>query len=364
MEDERMLPVPQVGMEVRTVGAQVATARKVEVRRSKKRVLDEITALAREAGESYYYELPFWDRKKGETTYVRGLNITGAMDVAREYGNCVLSCDDIVEETHAWFFHARFTDFETGFSIVRPYRQRRDQSTGMEKKDPGRHQDMLFQIGLSKALRNVIDRALPLYCRRAFEEAFNSKVAWIRDNPDKARQRIIDGVAGAGGDIKRVEQSISRVVKNWTVQDMAGIFGRLMAVYEEQCSFDDAFPVDDSEQEETKPAEKKKMAAAPDIKKKEAEKPVAQPTRADKKQEKAQEPSDAKKEQAQAPKPEKQEIENIPTDLDRRGETQEQEEESPDPEPEPEQDSGPKLDDGENWDEETGEVTSLNFGDD
>lgn len=376
MDDEnKMLAVPDSGVAVQTRGSEIITARKVEVRRSMERVLKNMTFLAREAGDAYYYSIPFKSKDKNTgkyiTSYVEGPSVTLTMDLAREYGNCVISCDRIIEEPNAWFFEARFTDLETGYSLVRSFRQRRDQETGMERRDPGRAQDILFQIGQSKALRNVIRNALHFHCDRAFEEAKASKLSIIENNPQKARDSIVNGLAKMGADLKTVEQSVGRTAKYWTPNDMAGIYGRLRAVNDQQVTFEDAFAVDDVQPEEkveakmtvAKPKAEPKKEAAPAKKAEPKEEPEP-------KQEKA---SAAPKQEESKPA-DKQEMPDIPADLDRREKapTPAEEEEGaevdvddPGPSPDDEAHDSSEVDDdtGEEIDPETGEVKSL-FGDD
>jgi len=353
--EDKMLAVPETGLAVQTRGSEIVTARKVEVRRSMERVVKNMTFLAREAGDAYYYSIPFKskDRKTNRTytTYVEGPSVTLTMDLAREYGNCVISCDRIIEEPNAWFFEARFTDLETGYSLVRSFRQRRDQETGMERRDPGRAQDILFQIGQSKALRNVIRNALNFMCDRVFEEAKASKLKEIEADPQRARESIVANVGRFGGDIQTIERSVGRAVKSWTAQDMAGIYGRLRAVADNQTTFEDAFAIDAGEEEAPKEKPRAKMTAAPKEEKPSAKKPKEETKDAAPKQEKS-EPAA------------KQEISDIPEVLDRR------EKEEPKEEPAADGDGDPRDNDDDGWpaagdddgpgesvDPDTGEVT-------
>lgn len=355
-EDDQMMPVPTQGMEVRTRGSEVFTARRVEVRRSLERVLRDMALIAQQAGEAYYYSLPFWDNKKRETTFVEGPSINLALDLARVYGNCVVSCDHIIEEAGYWFFHARFTDLETGYSLVSVYRQRRDQKTGMERKDEGRHQDMVFRIGYNKAIRNVIVDALRSLANRMFEEAKNSQLSRIEKNPEAARSALLKAISNVGGDVKQVETAVGRSAKNWTPNDMAGIYARVRAVMDQQVAFDDVFP---SEAKEAA----KEQTAAPKMQAEPEKKPAAKAKKAAAPKEEPKDDAEEKQEAGQKAAEQKTAEPEIPPELDRR-----QKEEAPEPaaeEDEIDEGLGDADDDGVVHEDEDGQENKGSlFGDD
>lgn len=100
------------------------------------------------------------DTKSGSRP-IQGASISLALAVARNYGNCTIDCR--VEETTTHFlFTAAFLDHETMFTLTRSYRQRKAQNIGA-KYDDERKEDISFQIGQSKAIRNVILNSVPDY---------------------------------------------------------------------------------------------------------------------------------------------------------------------------------------------------------
>jgi hypothetical protein len=104
----------------RVIGAQA-----VAVRRDKQKVLEEIKVLAAAAGESWYYRYPVKTRGGGQD-WVEGASIKLANDLAREYGNCDIDTR-VTDLGDSWLIYARFTDFESGFSMTRPFQQRKSQ---------------------------------------------------------------------------------------------------------------------------------------------------------------------------------------------------------------------------------------------
>lgn len=115
-----------------------------------KRLLEE----ARMAGEEFYYG---WSVGKDA---VEGPSQALAHAAARCWGNCVVDALPIIETADSWVMPARFVDLETGFTLTRNFRQsKRWQVHG--KMDGERKDDVRFQIGQSKAVRNVILKALP-----------------------------------------------------------------------------------------------------------------------------------------------------------------------------------------------------------
>jgi hypothetical protein len=178
---------PTTGLADRIIGAQ-----HVEVYRDEAKILQKLTTLAAAASDSWFYRFPV-KTKGGGTEYVEGPSIKLANDLARIYGNCVIEVREL-DVGDCFVFYARFTDIETGFSMERAYRQRKSQ-TSIKTKDVDRQLDLMYQVGQSKALRNVIVNALQTYSDFAFESARNSLVEKIGADLDRWRERTLQGLA-------------------------------------------------------------------------------------------------------------------------------------------------------------------------
>lgn len=92
--------------------------------------------------------------------HIEGPTIDLAQAAGRCWGNCAVELAPVQETTDAWFFTAYFIDLETGFTLARQFRQSKT-SIVYGKHDAERKTDIRFQIGQSKATRNVILNALP-----------------------------------------------------------------------------------------------------------------------------------------------------------------------------------------------------------
>jgi hypothetical protein len=98
----------------------------------------------------------------------------------------------------------------------------------MGKSD--RQRDIAFQIGASKAIRNVICNALQTYADYALEQAQQSIVErFARDLPG-SRTKAAERTKERGWDIKRVERVIGKVVGEWLAPDLAKVSAMFKAV--------------------------------------------------------------------------------------------------------------------------------------
>ena len=224
--------------------AGFVTAQKVAIKRDFPRILAEGKAVAAAAGDRFFYRIPFKqkDRNSGETrtTFVEGPSINLAMAAASLYGNCKIAAVVEKETQDAWTFAAQFQDLEKGVTIVRSFQQRKGQNTGM--RDQGRQADIVFQIGQSKAMRNVIVAALPLLVSEMHEAAKDSLVGKIEKNLDGWRSKILDGLERRKIAIKRVERAVARAHDKWTAADMARIVADMNAVADGVATPDDLWP--------------------------------------------------------------------------------------------------------------------------
>jgi hypothetical protein len=217
----------------------VITARRVEVKRDLTDVLNQLRILGGAAGESWYYRFPVRNRKENRTDHIEGPSIKLANDLARIYGNCEIDVRMKDEtETH-WTFYARFSDYETGFNMTRAFRQRKSQRA--MGGDEERGQDIAFQIGQSKAIRNVVVNALQTFSDFAFTAAKESLVEAIGKDPEKYRQKLADRFREEGIPLGRVERIAGKAIASWTVQDMALRIGELRALTDGLATADELY---------------------------------------------------------------------------------------------------------------------------
>lgn len=232
-------PPTDGSLSVATFGG-VVTAQRVAKPRDLGDVRNKIKVLAEMAGEKYYYRWTVKERKTGKTSTVQGLSIKGANDCAREWGNDQVDIR-VADEGNYWTFYARFTDLETGYSLTRPFRQRKAADIG-EGYDAERRLDQIFQIGASKAIRNVITNSLQTLADFAFESAMHSVHARVAGNPEGARSHLINAIKELGIEMTRVTRIYQRAPEEWTVPDMARLYAELNSIRDGMASVEDIFP--------------------------------------------------------------------------------------------------------------------------
>lgn len=219
----------------------VQVAQLVPVPRNVEHVMKKMTVLAAQFGDKYVYS---WDVKKkgGGVDTIEGGTVDLAYDLAREYGN---NCTDVrqIETPSHLVFYARFTDLETGYTTTRAFQQRKNQTAG-GRMDADRQLDITYQIGQSKAIRNVILKALNTYAEYCIEEAKKGMYDKIKKDPDKYLSAIDRGLEKFEISLVDVERQVNRTKANWTIRDIANIFAKLKSVDEGMASPRDAFPVE------------------------------------------------------------------------------------------------------------------------
>jgi hypothetical protein len=291
---------PAAGSATDNAMAGVITAQRVAVKRDIADVIRRVTVIGKSRGRDMYYSIPFKDRKTGQTTYVEGISIGGAMVVATEYGNIKVGARiSEVTPTH-WMIEAQVNDLERGTTIQRPFLQRRNQNTGMRDQD--RATDMVFQIGVSKAMRNAVNASLKWLCDELVDAAKSGLQERIGGNPDGARQYIISQFAAMDMPLSRVERIIGRAAARWTVPDMARLYAEIQTINDGMADIDEMYPAPEEEASapEEPPAPAPKPAAKP--KPKPAAEPVPEPVVAEQPQEDAA-PEDGEPEQEEPPPP-------------------------------------------------------------
>ncbi len=142
------------GQTLQQVKTNYTTAISVQKPREIAAVCRSLLEEAKLGGEAFYYG---WGAGKNR---IEGASVDLATAAARCFGNCAVDVLPIQETESAWVITAVFIDLETGCTSSRQFRQSK-KATIHGKHDAERKDDMRFQIGQSKAIRNVILNALP-----------------------------------------------------------------------------------------------------------------------------------------------------------------------------------------------------------
>ncbi|MFI5423128.1 MAG: hypothetical protein ACHQWH_04230, partial [Nitrososphaerales archaeon] len=207
-------------------------------------------------GNNWYYRYPVKNRKKGTTDWIEGASIKLANDLARIYGNCEVQTR-VIDLGETWMIYARFNDFETGYALERPFQQTKGGSKmGGDGNDAdARRLDIALQIGVSKAIRNVVVNALQTFADEAFEAAKNSLVEKIGKNLQGYRDRVVQGITNQEIEIHRVELVLGRAVKDWTAPDVAKVIAVMKAIADGMATIDESFPAPQKEKVDPKTGE-------------------------------------------------------------------------------------------------------------
>jgi hypothetical protein len=224
-------------------GDRVFGAQPVAVYRDEARILQKLAALGAAAGDDWFYRFPV-KNKNGGKDFIEGASIKLANDVARIYGNCEVDTR-VIDLGPSWLIYARFTDFESGFALTRPFQQNKNASK--MGGDADRKLDISFQIGVSKAIRNVVVNALQTFSDFAFEAARNSLIDKIGKDVKKWQEKTLQGLANHGVDAQRVEFVIGRAAKDWTAPDLAKIIAMMKAIADGMATIDETFPPKDKQ---------------------------------------------------------------------------------------------------------------------
>lgn len=240
MVDDDAASAPQVG--VQRTQTKYTTAMRVQIPRElplvEARAMEEATLL----GEDGYYA---WGENKDR---IEGPSKDLAMAMIRCYGNCAVDLGEVQETPDAWIFTATFVDLETGFTLARQFRQAK-RWTVYGKLDEARKDDIRFQIGQSKAVRNVILNAVPAWlirraldrCKGGVREKIEGLIA--THGLEKVVRKAMDRLNALGADDARVCECMGR--KNpagITLEDLVILHGNIAAIESRADTVDDIFP--------------------------------------------------------------------------------------------------------------------------
>jgi hypothetical protein len=231
--------VPATGVWSGGAGERVIGAQKIAVPRNETEILQKLKVLAAAAGDAWYYRWPVKNKKTREIDWVEGGTIGLANDLTRTFGNCEVETR-VTDLGDSWLIYARFTDYESGYSLTRPFQQRKNQKTMGDDVD--RQRDMAFQIGASKAIRNVVLNALGTFADFAFKEAKKSLVNNIGEDLLTWRVKTVTRLGELNIDVKRVEAVIGRTAADWLAPDIARIVAVMRAVHDGFSTVDESFP--------------------------------------------------------------------------------------------------------------------------
>ena len=193
-----------------------------------------------------------------------------SMVLVRLWGNCAVEMQPVQESRDAWIFTAAFVDLETGFTLQRQFRQSK-RWTIYGNFDEARKDDIRFQIGQSKAVRNVVLNALPVWLT---EKALDRAKGGVREQLEGAigehgmdavqakAIRRLEALHVPEADVLRVFDRPTR--KALTVEDLVILLGNISALESGTDTAETMFPPEQQrpgrERGELKPGDLKPSA--------------------------------------------------------------------------------------------------------
>lgn len=227
------------GNALRKIQTEFTTAVAVQKPRDRRAVINACEEEAAIAGDEFYYS---WTVKsKDGPKLVEGLSIQAGLAAARNWGNCAIPCF-YEESANSYTFTATFLDMETGFNLQRTYKQRKKPNIGM--KDQDRAEDIVFQIGQSKAIRNVILNALPSWLTsKMLAKAKEEVITKIKKmGVPVAKEKAVSFFKKYGVGVDRIETKINKKYIGWNEEDLVLLQGAMNSLLTGQESADSLFP--------------------------------------------------------------------------------------------------------------------------
>jgi hypothetical protein len=260
---DKMAPTPGEGLiaqgaTVQQIRTRTVTAVRCQVERDlqtvARRVVDECDECEFDP-DGLIYSWTASGGGSGGRSKIEGPSIKMAMILARNWGNSETDSELVAEtETH-WILRGLFYDFELGSTTSRLYRQRKPKA-GKGKMDRDRQEDIDFQIGQSKAIRNSVVNAMPAgIVKRAMEAARGNIKKEAADElkqkggRQKAMTRLKAAFAKWEISIEMLEKKVGKPSKKWDADDLTALRELYQALDDGQTSAENEFETGDKKAE-------------------------------------------------------------------------------------------------------------------
>jgi hypothetical protein len=248
------------GGTLQQVQTNFQTAISVQKPRNLNRVMEACVQEAELSGEAFYYhwETTTTDKNgKKKISIVEGPSIQCSLAAARHFGNCAIQQKPVIETKSSYIFTACFVDLETGFTIERQFRIDKNYKVYGDM-DQFRKDDIRFQIGQSKAIRNAILNAVPMaLTNRMVQAAIDSTRLLIEQRIKKYGGKIklvIDDMlkSFAKFDVTQamIETKLDQKIKTWTIETLVLLSGDLSALTKGQATVEELFGISEEAPQE------------------------------------------------------------------------------------------------------------------
>jgi hypothetical protein len=193
---------------------------------------------AARAGDEFYYS---WSQGG---SIVEGNTVGAALMMVRNWGNCAIDVK-VSETPSGYVFYGAFIDLETGFNLVRPYKMSKQSpknKQGREIYSGERGRDIIFQIGASKAIRNVTLNALPKWLSEKVREVAKTNV--IGQVETMGKEKAIGKLIKRAESLKiawdRIESNYGKK-ESWDTDKIVAVMGAIRSVEDGIESMDEVF---------------------------------------------------------------------------------------------------------------------------
>lgn len=242
-----------------TVHTDYVTARQVPKPRDIKAIMKQAIDIAELSGELFFYrwETSSTNHKTGEMkkNFVIGHSVKLTNEAVRLFGNCVVDQKPVVQTPSSWIFTTTFVDLETGFQRSRHFRMDK-QWPVYGRMDRFRKDDIRFQIGQSKADRNVVLNSLPqIILERMLEAAINSVRKQIEfkikntynGDIQKAIDEILKAFESYAVDQELIENKLGLKRDKWDINTLVMLTGDVKALKGGNETKDTLYSLDETE---------------------------------------------------------------------------------------------------------------------
>ncbi len=193
---------------------------------------------AARAGDEFYYS---WSQGG---SIVEGNTVGAALMMIRNWGNCAIDVK-VQELPTSYVFYGAFIDLETGFNLVRPFKMSKQSPKNKNGRDTytgERGKDIIFQIGASKAMRNVALNALPKWLTEKVLDTAKQNVAAKVEKmgKEKAIQIIEKKAEALKITFDRVEANYGKKA-SWDTDKIVAVMGAIRSVEDGIESMDEVF---------------------------------------------------------------------------------------------------------------------------
>ncbi len=193
---------------------------------------------AARAGDEFYYS---WSQGG---SIIEGNTVGSALMMVRNWGNCAV--DVKVQETpNSYVFYGAFIDLETGFNLVRPFKMSKQSPKTKQGRDVysgERGKDIIFQIGASKAIRNVTLNAVPKWLsEKVLETAKKNIIGQIEKmGKEKAIDKIVKKAEALKIPLDRIEANYGKK-ESWDLDKVVAVMGAIRSVEDGLESMEEVF---------------------------------------------------------------------------------------------------------------------------